>query len=336
MLAGAQPVGAATTVLARRDRAVQQPLDPVDRAENAIADREARSLVLGRLPDDAGELALGQTGTACDLRDRELVGADPDRELDQPAKLSSADSVRGRHIATLGRPDRVAGRPWRQRGSLALAWRRAMRPPMPVEPMLARTGALPLAGGDEAWAYELKLDGFRGLLRGGSHFTVRSRRGWDMTRLVPELELDQPVVLDGELVCFETGVPHFPLVCDRLLHGDHSIGLSYVCFDLLWCDGEDLTGKPWQERRTLLEKLELDNPHLSVNETFDDGAALFAAVCDRGLEGIVAKKRAGRYQPGERRGGWVKIKNRAYWRRPQELALVEQKISAARRRAARV
>jgi len=199
--------------------------------------------------------------------------------------------------------------------------------------MLARHGTLPLAGSD--WSYELKLDGFRGLLRGGQHFAVRSRRGWDMTELVPELELPGlPVVLDGELVAFQDDVPHFPLVCDRLLHGDRHVQLAFICFDLLYLDGETLTDKPWRERRALLEQLDIANPHVSVNEVFEDGAALFSAVCDRGLEGIVAKTRSSRYQPGERRGAWVKVKNRAYWRRPQEVALVEQKIRASRRRAA--
>jgi ATP-dependent DNA ligase len=47
-------------------------------------------------------------------------------------------------------------------------------------------------------------------------------------------------------------------------------------------------------------------------ETFDDGAALFEGVCERELEGVVAKRRSGRYRPGER--GWIKIKNRDYWR----------------------
>jgi ATP-dependent DNA ligase len=39
---------------------------------------------------------------------------------------------------------------------------------------------------------------------------------------------------------------------------------------------------------------------------------LFEAVCERELEGIVAKRIEGRYRPGER--GWVKVKNRSYWR----------------------
>ena len=46
--------------------------------------------------------------------------------------------------------------------------------------------------------------------------------------------------------------------------------------------------------------------------TLEDGEALFAAVCERGLEGIVAKLRSEPYRSGER--AWVKVKNRAYWR----------------------
>jgi hypothetical protein len=52
-------------------------------------------------------------------------------------------------------------------------------------------------------------------------------------------------------------------------------------------------------------------------ETFDDGSALFEAVCAHELEGVVAKRRSSRYQPAHR--GWVKIKNRAYSRYEMEL-----------------
>ena len=51
---------------------------------------------------------------------------------------------------------------------------------------------------------------------------------------------------------------------------------------------------------------------------FDDGHALFEAVVEYGLEGIVAKRRNGTYGPGFR--GWTKIKNTAYWRRDMEIA----------------
>jgi ATP-dependent DNA ligase len=52
--------------------------------------------------------------------------------------------------------------------------------------------------------------------------------------------------------------------------------------------------------------------HWQTPETFDDGEALFEAVCGHGLEGVVAKRRTSLYRPRNR--GWVKIKNREYWR----------------------
>jgi ATP-dependent DNA ligase len=39
-------------------------------------------------------------------------------------------------------------------------------------------------------------------------------------------------------------------------------------------------------------------------------------VCERELEGVVAKRTDSRYRPGER--GWIKIKNRNYWRYEME------------------
>jgi ATP-dependent DNA ligase len=47
------------------------------------------------------------------------------------------------------------------------------------------------------------------------------------------------------------------------------------------------------------------------------------AVCDHGLEGIVAKKRNGIYRPGYR--GWTKLKNPGYWRRESEIGLVQRR-----------
>ena len=71
--------------------------------------------------------------------------------------------------------------------------------PLP-QPMLARSGKLP-ARGD--WAYEVKWDGFRTIVSTEGRFRVRSRRGWDMTELVPELGgLPIFATLDGELCAF--------------------------------------------------------------------------------------------------------------------------------------
>ena len=91
------------------------------------------------------------------------------------------------------------------------------------EPMLSRLSReLPL--GD--YAYELKWDGLRAMVSTADGLRVRSRRGWDMTELLPELaDLPPRLVLDGELIAFgEDGKPDFPGLCRRMLHGRRRVG----------------------------------------------------------------------------------------------------------------
>jgi hypothetical protein len=88
--------------------------------------------------------------------------------------------------------------------------------------MLARGGELPTG---EGWAFEVKWDGFRAVVSTEDNLRVRSRRGWEMSDRLPELaELPGDLVLDGEVVAFnEEGVPHFPNIVARVLHGEGSI-----------------------------------------------------------------------------------------------------------------
>jgi bifunctional non-homologous end joining protein LigD len=76
-------------------------------------------------------------------------------------------------------------------------------------------------------------------------------------------------------------------------------------------------------RRTQLETLNLNGPYWCTREVIDDGAALFEAVCERELEGVVAKRTDSLYRPGQR--GWVKIKNKNYWRYELERELAINK-----------
>jgi bifunctional non-homologous end joining protein LigD len=85
-----------------------------------------------------------------------------------------------------------------------------------------------------------------------------------------------------------------------------------MVFDVLRVDRQDITGQPYRERRRILEEMWLDAPEWRTPEVFDDGEALWEAVCQHELEGIVAKRRSSRYLSGER--GWVKTKNQDYWR----------------------
>lgn len=126
-----------------------------------------------------------------------------------------------------------------------------------------------------------------------------------MSELVRELAM-LPVfaTLDGELCAFgDDGAPDFPMICERMLMRRSGIAVTYAVFDLLSLEGEDLTGTPYSERRARLEALDLNGLYWQTPETFDDGQALFEAVCAHGLEGVVAKRRSSRYRPNER--GWI-------------------------------
>jgi bifunctional non-homologous end joining protein LigD len=177
--------------------------------------------------------------------------------------------------------------------------------------MLARSGRLPE---EDGYRYELKWDGFRAIVRSGNDFRVRSRRGWNMTSRLPELaDLPVEAVLDGELVALgDDGWPSCPLVCARMLNGDRRVWLTYIVFDALELEGRRTTHLPYVERRRLLEELQLEGPHWRTSPSFDDGEALLTVACERGLEGVVAKRLRSSYRPGKR--GWIKVKNRHYWR----------------------
>jgi hypothetical protein len=93
-----------------------------------------------------------------------------------------------------------------------------------LRPLLARSSELLTGNG---WAYEVKWDGFRAIVSTEDGLRVHSRRGWNMTMQLLELaDLPTGLVLDGEVVALDDlGLPHFRLVCQRLLHHDESVPL---------------------------------------------------------------------------------------------------------------
>jgi bifunctional non-homologous end joining protein LigD len=184
--------------------------------------------------------------------------------------------------------------------------------------MLARSGPIPTGPG---WRFEPKLDGFRCLVCTHGRFRARSRRGWNMAPLLSELEQALPanVQLDGELVAFDTdGNPDFHRLSARMLHRQDDITVAYMVFDVLAFDGEPTTRESYRQRRELLQALTFDERLARVVSTFPDGQVLFDVVCERGLEGVIAKREREAYRPGERL--WVKTKNVAAARYADERA----------------
>lgn len=194
------------------------------------------------------------------------------------------------------------------------------------DPMLARGGGLPASQG---WSFEPKWDGFRAIIRIGDDYTVRSRRGWLMTEHLPEFStLPVRGVFDGELVAFGSdGMPSFHRLCRRMLQRDQTVAVGLVLFDVLGLDGEPTLRLPYLERRELLEALSF-GMGCHVSPRFDDGVALWKAVVEQKLEGVVAKKLHEPYKPGER--SWVKKKNPGWPRYEAEREAIIRERERAR------
>jgi ATP-dependent DNA ligase len=186
----------------------------------------------------------------------------------------------------------------------------------PVQPMLAlRVGALPEG---EGWIYEPKWDGFRALVfKDGDEVFIQSRDEKPLLRYYPELlqplraQLSERCVLDGEIVIARDGALDFEALQLRLHPAESRVRLlareipaSMVFFDLLAEDGRDLRGFPFAERRAALEKvLARAEPPLHLTPASRDRAVAedwFGRFEGAGLDGVMAKRAEGIYEPGKR------------------------------------
>jgi bifunctional non-homologous end joining protein LigD len=181
-------------------------------------------------------------------------------------------------------------------------------------PMLASSG--PVAAPATAWAFEPKLDGWRVLVSIDGDLTVRTRNGHNVTASVPELEPmaaaleGRSVVLDGELVARQGRPFDFSANAPASVARRRArMPVTFAAFDVLCLDGETVTGRPYLERRALLEGLGLTGPAwCTVLSVVGDGPELMAACGQLALEGLVAKRLDSIYRPGERSKHWVKAK----------------------------
>jgi len=193
----------------------------------------------------------------------------------------------------------------------------------PLEPMLAKlSDTLPTAGD---WLYEPKWDGFRALVfRDGDEVYTQSRDLKPLDRYFPELsgpfraQLPERCVLDGEIVIAGAHGLDFDALLLRIHPAASRVKMlaaqspaSFVAWDLLALDDEDLRKVPQAERRALLEHaLGSAMPPVHLTPATRD-VALAADWFDRfegaGLDGVVAKRLDAPYQPGKR--AMLKIKH---------------------------
>jgi len=178
--------------------------------------------------------------------------------------------------------------------------------------LLLRTEKLP-EGPD--LQYEIKFDGYRALaMKSGGKVQLRSRNDNDFNVRYPGIvkalaPMPDETIIDGEVVALDKdGKPSFNTLQN---YGSAGAPLHFYIFDLLILEGRDVMGEPLVKRRELLEKHVL--PTLTepiryspvLEAKLED---LIRSVKAQGLEGLVAKRRNSKYEPGLRSGAWQKMR----------------------------
>ena len=184
----------------------------------------------------------------------------------------------------------------------------------PVAPMLAK----PVKEIPDVGHVEPKWDGFRTIVfRDGGEVELGSRNERPMTRYFPELvealraNLPERCVVDGEIILARDGRLDFDALQQRIHPAVSRVKLlaeqtpaSFVAFDLLALGDDDLTGRPFAERRARLEQAlaAASDPALDAPATGDlaEAREWFERFEGAGLDGVVAKPLDGTYQPDKR------------------------------------
>ena len=189
---------------------------------------------------------------------------------------------------------------------------------MRIQPIIPIHRAEPFD--DPAGAFELKLDGFRGMADtvGGR---MLSKNGNRLKRFEPLLDsLPFGHVFDGEIVAVDEG--GHPVFND-LLFGRHQP--VYVPFDLMVTDSEDVRGATLKERRAILANVVRRYRLQESEPVLGEGKAAFKAVRDLDLEGIIAKRLADPYDAD--RTKWWKILNPVYSQKEGRAELFERRYA---------
>ena len=165
---------------------------------------------------------------------------------------------------------------------------------------------------DPDWIYERKLDGIRCVaIKAEQRVRLLSRNDLSLNGRFPEvvdaLEQDPAtdIVLDGEVVAFDGAQTSFARLQQR---GERPTPVFFYVFDLLYLAGRDTTALPLRERKALLRHaLRFEGPLRLTPHRNRDGEALFREACQKGWEGVIAKRADAPYTHGRSRD-WLKFK----------------------------
>lgn len=195
-----------------------------------------------------------------------------------------------------------------------------LEPIFPMEPVSSDT--IPI--GDD-WIAQVKWDGVR-VLTYADHQEVRlfNRKKNERTLHYPEITnistfcKSRSVILDGEVISLgENGKPSFQEVMrrdglrkiERIKMVAESIPIIYMIFDCLYVNGEWIHDKPFHDRNEILAEIIAPNEHIQLVPTITEAEALFNAIQEQGMEGIVMKRTGSPYTIGKKRDDWLKVKN---------------------------
>ncbi|MBD3817401.1 DNA ligase D [Brevundimonas diminuta] len=167
----------------------------------------------------------------------------------------------------------------------------------------------------DRWLHEMKYDGYRlEVAVGGGQARTYTRSGLDWSEKFAGIVAEAAklkvgsALIDGEAVVLEAdGRTNFQALQSALKGSPATV--SFIAFDLLELDGEDLTGLPLIERKARLKALlAKTGKRLRYSDHIrGNGEKLLTGFCGAGLEGVISKLADGRYV-GSRSGGWLKTK----------------------------
>jgi bifunctional non-homologous end joining protein LigD len=209
-----------------------------------------------------------------------------------------------------------------------------------LKPMLPTlTEGPPIKG---KWHYEVKYDGFRGILKidAAKAISLKSRNNKDLLPHFPEIEeylkelmnhtsLPLPLVLDGEIVILRSpsSSEFYELQTRGRMKNKRNISKSslqrpanFLAFDLIQSEGESWCTQPYIRRKKELKKLfstlklplkpDPGHPDIIQMVPFSaDWNSIWSKVTSEEGEGVVAKLSDSKWEEGKRSTSWLKIKN---------------------------
>jgi ATP-dependent DNA ligase len=190
------------------------------------------------------------------------------------------------------------------------------RLPATLRPMMAQTALEPFDSPDHL--FEPNWGGTRVLAfiepnadANRPAFRLLDERGRDVAPLLPELGTladrvgVESVVMDGEVVVVDRLGRGDRLALAARLRGRPGPSVAFLAFDVLYRDGRPLLNQPLERRREVLRRLlRPGDEAIAVPSIVGEGRALYAAVIEAGIAGVMARVRRSPYLPGVKSRLW--------------------------------